>query len=136
MSINFDKYLYSTGTHYIANSGSDENKQYKGGKAGDQTGHEAKFMKSYNRYVFTPTCVIGFTSKGDRFYFDYQDYDLISKQSWCTDKDGYLTAGSGRNGTAIRMHHLVVGKPENGYVIDHINRNKERFHGRRFCNIP
>lgn len=49
MSINFDKYKFSTGTHYIANSGSDENKAYKGGKAGDQTGHEAELRSWYNR---------------------------------------------------------------------------------------
>ena len=49
MAINFDKYLYSTGTHYIANSGSDENKAYTGGKAGDQTGREAELKKWYNR---------------------------------------------------------------------------------------
>lgn len=49
MAINYDKYLYSTGTHYIANSGSDENKAYKGGQAGDQTGHEAELKKWYNR---------------------------------------------------------------------------------------
>ena len=40
MGINFDKYILSTGTHYISNSGSDERKQYHGGAAGDQTGHE------------------------------------------------------------------------------------------------
>lgn len=49
MAIDYDKYLYSTGTHYIANSGSDENKAYHGGKAGDQTGHEAELRKWYNR---------------------------------------------------------------------------------------
>ena len=49
MAINFDKYLYSKTTHYISNSGSDENKQYKGGKAGDQTGHEWELKKWYNR---------------------------------------------------------------------------------------
>lgn len=43
------KYIESTGTHYIANSGSDENKAYKGGKAGDQTGHEAELKKWYKR---------------------------------------------------------------------------------------
>lgn len=43
------KYIESTGTHYIANSGSDENKSYTGGKAGDQTGHEAELKKWYNR---------------------------------------------------------------------------------------
>lgn len=47
--IDFNRYIYSTGTHYIANSGSDENKAYHGGKAGDQTGHEAELKAWYNR---------------------------------------------------------------------------------------
>ena len=49
MASNDDKYIYSKGIHYIANSGSDENKAYKGGKAGDQTGHEAELKKWYPR---------------------------------------------------------------------------------------
>ena len=49
MAIDYDKYIYSTGTHYIANSGSDENKAYHGGKPGDQTGHEAELKAWYNR---------------------------------------------------------------------------------------
>lgn len=49
VAINFDKYINSTGTHYISNSGSDENKAYHGGKAGDQTGHEWELKKWYNR---------------------------------------------------------------------------------------
>lgn len=43
------KYIDSIETHYIANSGSDENKTYTGGKAGDQTGHEAELKKWYKR---------------------------------------------------------------------------------------
>lgn len=49
MAANYDKYIYSTGTHYISNSGSDENKAYHGGKAGDQTGHEWELKPWYNR---------------------------------------------------------------------------------------
>jgi len=49
MATNYDKYIYSTGTHYIANSGSDENKAYHGGMAGDQTGHEAELKAYYVR---------------------------------------------------------------------------------------
>ena len=49
MAIDFDKYLYSKSTHYISNSGSDENKAYHGGKAGDQTGHEWELKSWYNR---------------------------------------------------------------------------------------
>lgn len=45
----YSKYINSTGTHYISNSGSDENKAYKNGKAGDQTGHEWELKSWYNR---------------------------------------------------------------------------------------
>ena len=47
--IDFNKYKCSTGTHWIANSGKDENGGTKGGKAGDQTGHEAEVRKYYVR---------------------------------------------------------------------------------------
>lgn len=46
---NYDKYIYSTGTHYISNSGSDENGGYHGGKAGDQTGTEWCLRSWYSR---------------------------------------------------------------------------------------
>lgn len=49
MAIDFNKYIMSTSTHYISNSGSDENKQYHDGKAGDQTGHEWELKAWYNR---------------------------------------------------------------------------------------
>ena len=45
----YSKYINSTGTHYIANSGSDERKKYTGGAAGDQTGHEWELKKWYSR---------------------------------------------------------------------------------------
>ena len=45
----YGKYVYSTGMHYIANSGKDENNTYHGGKAGDQTGHEFELKKWYSR---------------------------------------------------------------------------------------
>ena len=43
------KYIDSTGTHYISNSGSDENGAYRGGQAGDQTGKEWQMRSWYNR---------------------------------------------------------------------------------------
>lgn len=49
MAIDFNKYIYSTGTHYISNSGKDENGSYTGGTAGDQTGHEWELKAWYNR---------------------------------------------------------------------------------------
>lgn len=48
MSINYDKYKKSTGTHYISNTGKDEHGGTKGGKAGDQGG-EYTLRSWYNR---------------------------------------------------------------------------------------
>ena len=45
----YSKYINSTGTHYISNSGSDERKKYSGGNAGDQTGHEWELKAWYSR---------------------------------------------------------------------------------------
>ena len=45
----YNRYILSTGTHWISNSGSDENKAYHGGKAGDQTGHEWELKAWYSR---------------------------------------------------------------------------------------
>ena len=49
LSATHAKYINSTGTHYISNSGSDENGGYTGGKAGDQTGKEWRMRDWYNR---------------------------------------------------------------------------------------
>ena len=49
------KYINSTGTHFISNSGSDENGAYSGGQAGDQTGKEWRMRDWYSRPW---TCVL------------------------------------------------------------------------------
>jgi len=51
---------------------------------------------------------------------DEEDYDIVNKYTWhCRKvKDKYKYAISNNN---LRMHHLIIGKPENGMVIDHIN---------------
>jgi hypothetical protein len=48
-------YQLDRGTHYISNSGSDENGAYSGGQAGDQTGKEWRMRDWYNRPW---TCVL------------------------------------------------------------------------------
>lgn len=55
LSTTHAKYILSTGTHYISNSGSDENGAYSGGQAGDQTGKEWRMRDWYNRPW---TCVL------------------------------------------------------------------------------
>lgn len=57
MATDYRKYILSTGTHYISNSGSDENGGIKGGKAGDQSKKEWYLRKWYSRPW---TCVLRF----------------------------------------------------------------------------
>ena len=57
------KYINSTGTHYISNSGSDENGAYKGGKAGDQTGNEVCVQPYSNYWNGGWECVLRYDSK-------------------------------------------------------------------------
>ena len=45
----YEKYMLSTGTHWISNSGSDENGKYTGGAAGDQNGKEWRLKAWYDR---------------------------------------------------------------------------------------
>ena len=49
LSATHAKYINSTSTHYISNSGSDERGQYTGGQAGDQTGTEWRMRSWYDR---------------------------------------------------------------------------------------
>lgn len=60
MATNYSKYIDSKTTHYIANSGSDENGGTKGGKLGDQTGREWQLKKWYSRPW---TCVLRYPNK-------------------------------------------------------------------------
>lgn len=49
LSATHAKYINSTGTHYISNSGHDEHNAYRGGQAGDQIGTEWQMRSWYNR---------------------------------------------------------------------------------------
>lgn len=55
MATNYNKYINSKGTHYISNSGSDENGNLHSGTAGDQNGKEWRLRGWYSRPW---TCVL------------------------------------------------------------------------------
>lgn len=82
--MNYDRYLYSTGTHYISNSGSDENKAYHGGKAGDQTGHEAE-LKAY--YVRPWTVVLRYPDQAVALKFAELSIDMCLNNKVGYDQD-------------------------------------------------
>lgn len=69
----------------------------------------------------TEEYAIGYTNKGEPFWFDKEDIDKVSKYCWYYDSHGYVAAPV-RDEThkIIRLHSLVMGFPDTTlYVVDH-----------------
>ncbi len=64
----------------------------------------------HGKYGFGQFCIV-----------DSDVAELVLQYSWALDK-GYPV--SRINGKKTLLHHLLVGKPQKGFVVDHINRNK------------
>lgn len=54
------------------------------------------------------------------YIIDTKNISLVSKYDWRYN-NGYACAAIH---TYLPLHNLIMGTPENGYVVDHINRNK------------
>ena len=88
--------------------------------------------KKYNIYDLSGEYGIGYTTKGEEFYFDLEDYDLIKDYCWWKDKDNYIRASvyNSEKSTSISLHRLIMRFP-NATDIDHIHGNKTRNDNRK-----
>lgn len=80
--------------------------------------------KIYNKYdLISEEYAIGYTSAGNKFTFDKEDYDLIYPYLWSVNPDGYLIANDS-NGKIFRLHRLVMGVGYNdSEYVDHIDHD-------------
>lgn len=84
-----------------------------------------KLNKKYNKYDLSGEHGIGYTTKGEEFYFDIEDYDLIKDYCWRINKDGYVVARSSVENKLILMHRIILGLDNNNdNEVDHINHVK------------
>ena len=74
--------------------------------------------KKYNTYDLSGEYGIGYTTKGEPFYFDLEDYDKIKDYCWYINKDGYVICPQG-----ILLHSLIMNTSNNNWV-DHIKHKK------------
>lgn len=80
-----------------------------------------------NKYDLSGDYGVGFTTKGEEFYFDLEDYNLISGYCWFIGVDGYVVANVneiGKKQQKIRMHRLVMNITDPKIQIDHIYHNR------------
>lgn len=97
-----------------------------------KTADRNKEHKECNVYDLSGKYGIGYTKKGEQFYFDLEDYDKIKNYCWFTDIRGYIKAKY--NGKQISLHRLVLNFPNPKLHIDHIH-GKETRNDNRKSNI-
>lgn len=70
-----------------------------------------------NHYDLSGEYGIGYDSKGEEFYFDLEDFDLIKDYCWQVDTYGYVVT------TTVRMHRLIMNVNDLNIDVDHKNHN-------------
>ena len=73
------------------------------------------------KFVKRDSYAEGVTSRGIVFKFSLEDWELVTRHSWCVDPRGYLAATYNKKHTVL--HRLIMNAPK-GYVTDHINGDK------------
>ncbi len=86
--------------------------------------------RKQNRYDLSKGYGIGYTSKGQEFYFDLEDFEKVKKYCWSINKLGYLLAKRRDNPKKmIYMHRLIMNEELSNHdrklQIDHIDLNKQ-----------
>lgn len=92
-----------------------------------------ELCKKYNTYDLSGEYGIGYTTKGEQFYFDLEDYDKIKDYCWCIDCNGYVTTNL-TGGGHILQHRFIMNANKNE-IIDHIyhKTNDNRKSQLRIC---
>lgn len=90
----------------------------------------SKVKKKYNTYDLTGEFGIGYTLKGEEFYFDLEDYDLIRDYCWSINKNGYVVSIDKDTRKTILLHRIVINCQDN-LMPDHIHGKGTRYDNRK-----
>jgi hypothetical protein len=86
-----------------------------------------KERKKYNEYdLNSREYGVGWTFKGEEFWFDKDDFLKLKDYCWYIGKDGYVFAhgyGSDNQRIQIRMHKLVMDANDDE-LVDHIKHKR------------
>ena len=85
---------------------------------------QSNAKRKYNTYDLSGEYGIGYTNKGEEFYFDLEDYEKIKGYCWIKH-DGYIEANSlVFNEKNIKLHRLIMGVTDGNIKVDHIFHKK------------
>lgn len=88
-----------------------------------------KANKKCNDYEIQEDYVIMYTSKGEPFFVDLEDFWRVKDICWSKDSNGYLIGGIGNNKN-VRLHRYVMDAPPNS-IVDHIHGEESKNDNRK-----
>ena len=77
-----------------------------------------KLNKKHNTYDLTGEYGIGYTSKGEEFYFDLEDYEKIKDICWYINNNNYVM------NEKTSMQKLIINKDINNRKIEYVKLNQ------------
>jgi hypothetical protein len=93
-----------------------------------------RLNKKYNTYDLTGEYGIGYTSNGEEFWFDLDDYDKIKDFCWYINNEGYVKTRHSGMSKIVSIHRVITGLYDSTYDIDHKNGERSR-HDNRKSNL-
>lgn len=89
------------------------------------------YNKKYNTYDLSGDYGIGYTLKGEEFYFDLEDYNKIKNYCWRIEPKGYVVCDSNHN--TLYFHRVLFSNlPDHTLIqVDHIHGKKSRYDNRK-----
>lgn len=83
-----------------------------------------KQFKKYNDYEVQEDYVIMYTTKGEPFYIDLEDFWRVKDICWCKNNNGYLTGKDTKSHKTVLLHRYIMNCP-NGFDVDHLKPKTE-----------
>lgn len=63
-------------------------------------------------------------TQGKVAIIDYRDRGLVAGLTFCAVNKGTVWYATTKiNGKQVPLHHIIAGKPEPGFIVDHIDRD-------------
>ena len=85
--------------------------------------HLRNKLKKFNKYDLSGDYGVGYTSKGEEFWFDIEDYEKIKNYCWYYSEGYVVSHEIDNNKNRVFLHKLVTGKGV-GEIVDHISHPK------------
>lgn len=88
--------------------------------------NHSKTRRKSNQYDLSGKYGIGYTSKGEEFYFDLEDFDKIKEFTWYCDSSGYIRTNTfdfeHNKRSYLFMHNYILNLPnDDSLIADHIH---------------